>query len=218
MKESAPDHGDGSGAPGFFSRLGAACEELWIALFAWIPTPLGMAVRLLAWRWFFARCGSARFGVSLAIIGMKGISIGNGCRVGRGCFLTASSGHLEIEDNVAISPCVNIGADNGEIIIGRHVAIGPGTVIRAANHRFQRRDLPIMRQGHSPGKVVIEEDVWIGANCVITPDVRIGRGAIVGAGAVVTRNVAPFAIVGGVPARVIGQRKGDGNGLEMSCL
>ncbi len=63
-----------------------------------------------------------------------------------------------------------------------------------------------MRQGHVPGTVVIEEDVWIGANCVITPDVRIGRGAVVGAGAVVTRDVAPFAIVGGVPAREIGRR------------
>ena len=60
--------------------------------------------------------------------------------------------------------------------------------------------------GHVPGEIHIEEDVWIGANCVITADVRIGRGAVVGAGAVVTRDVEPFSIVGGVPARPIGHR------------
>ncbi len=63
-----------------------------------------------------------------------------------------------------------------------------------------------MSQGHQPGTVIIEDDVWIGANCVITPDVRIGRGAVIGAGAVVTRNVAPYTIAGGVPAREIGRR------------
>jgi len=58
-------------------------------------------------------------------------------------------------------------------------------VIRAANHRFADVSRPIMRQGHDYGEIVIEDDVWIGANCVITPNVRIGRGAVVGAGAVV---------------------------------
>lgn len=191
---------------GLGQRLASACEELWIALFAWIPTPLGIGLRLLAWRWFFAACGSARFGTALTISGMKNIRIGNGARIGRACFLTAGEGELSIGDLAAISPCVNIGADHGRIEIGRQVAIGPGAVIRAANHRFARPDLPIISQGHVAGSVIIEEDVWIGANCVITPDVRIGRGAIVGAGAVVTRNVAPFSIVAGVPAREIGRR------------
>lgn len=189
-----------------FGRLGAVLEELWIALFAWIPTPLGVLARLFAWRPFFRACGSARFSVSLTVIGMKNIALGNGVRVGRGSFLTASRGSLTIGDNSAVSPNVNIGADDGEILIGGGVAIGPGTVIRAANHRYDSLDKPIINQGHSPGKVVIEDDVWIGANCVLTPDTRVGRGAIVGAGAVVTRNVAPFTIVGGVPARVIGRR------------
>lgn len=191
---------------GLGKRCGQALEEIWIALFAWIPAPIGMAMRLAAWRWFFRRCGTARFGRSLDIAGMRNISIGNGCRIGRGSFLTAGNGKLELAENVAISPLCNIGADNGEIEIGKNVAIGPGTVIRAANHRFATRDLPIIGQGHEPGRVKIEEDVWIGANCVILPDVAIGRGAIVGAGAVVTRNVGPYAIVGGVPARQIGMR------------
>ena len=180
--------------PGLFSRVSAALEELWLAAFAWIPTPLGLALRLFAWRWLFKSCGSARFGT------------GHGVRMGRGCFVTASDGELVLHDCVALSPNVHVGADAGRIEIGAHTAVGPGTVIRAANHCIARQDVPIMHQGHVPGQIIIEEDVWIGANCVVTPDVRIGRGAVVGAGAVVTRNVAPFSIVGGVPAKLIGMR------------
>lgn len=193
--------------PELAARIAAALEEFWIALFAWIPTPLGVALRLFAWRWFFASCGSARFGTALTVAGMKNIAIARGARIGRGSFLTAGEGKLTIGRDSAISPCVNIGADHGEIVIGSQVAIGPGVVIRAANHRFDRLDAPIISQGHSRDSVIIEDDVWIGANCVITPGARIGRGAVVGAGAVVTRDVAPFTIVGGVPAREIGRRE-----------
>ena len=187
-------------------RLASLLEEFWLALFAWIPTPVGMVLRLFAWRWLFAACGTVRFAPGLSLTSCRRMRLGRGVRIGRGCFLTADDGVLELDDNVALSPCVHVSADSGRVIIGAHTAIGPGTVIRAANHCFARVDLPIMRQGHTPGQVVIETDVWIGANCVITPDVRIGRGAVVGAGAVVTRDVEPFHIVGGVPARVIGRR------------
>lgn len=202
-----------SGSPRRRARLRAALEEFWIALFAWVPTPVGLMLRLAAWRWLFARCGSVRFGTGLTLMGCRNMELGNGVRLGRGSFVTANDGSLVLGDNVAVSPCAHLGADAGRIEIGAHTAIGPGTVIRAANHRFERQDLPIMRQGHQPGQVIVEEDVWIGANCVITPDVRIGRGAVVGAGAVVTRNVAPFTIVGGVPAKLIGRR---GQGMTTS--
>ncbi|MCX4309825.1 MAG: acyltransferase [Desulfovibrio sp.] len=192
--------------PGFGQRIKAALEELWISAFGWIPTPAGSAIRLLCWRPLFKKCGSARFATGLTFLACGNISLGNNVRLGKGSFITAGHGFLEINDDVAVSPACHIGADDGKIVLGRHVAIGPGTVIRAANHRFSRQDLPIMSQGHQPGTVIIEDDVWIGANCVITPDVRIGRGAVIGAGAVVTRNVAPYTIAGGVPAREIGRR------------
>lgn len=197
----------GCKTPGLAARFLCAIEEFWIALFSWIPTPIGILARLVAWHWFFASCGTVRFAPGQTIAAMRNIYLGSNTRIGKGCFLTAASGKLYISDNVAISPCVHIGADNGLVKIGAHTAIGPGTVIRASNHAFARADLPIISQGHTPGTIIIEEDVWIGANCVITPDVRIGKGAIIGAGAVVTKNVEPFTIVGGVPAKEIGSRK-----------
>ncbi|GFH62265.1 MAG: putative LPS biosynthesis O-acetyl transferase WbbJ [Candidatus Desulfovibrio kirbyi] len=189
-------------------RVLEALEELWVALFAWIPTPFGVLVRLCAWRMLFARCGLVRFGTGLTLIGCKNMRFAGGVRLGKGCFVTAGNGVLVLGENVAVSPCAHLGADDGHIEIGAHTAIGPGTVIRAANHRIETSEAPIMRQGHVCGSIVIEDDVWIGANCVVTPDVRIGRGAVVGAGAVVTRDVAPFSIVGGVPSKVIGTRNG----------
>ena len=187
-------------------RLASILEELWLALFAWIPTPLGMGLRLVFWRWLFAACGTVRFASGLSLAGCRNMRLGNGVRLGRGCFVSATNGTLELADQVAVSPCAHVGADGGHISIGAQTAIGPGTVIRAANHRFDKLDMPIMLQGHTPGRIVIGDDVWIGANCVITPDVTIGNGAVVGAGAVVTHDVPPLAVVGGVPAKIIGQR------------
>ncbi len=63
-------------------------------------------------------------------------------------------------------------------------------------------------QGEKKGiNPIIEDDVWIGRNAIIMPGVRIGKGSIVGAGAVVTKNVEPYSIVGGVPAKLIRKRK-----------
>lgn len=184
-------------------------EELWIFLFAWIPTPLGVLARLAAWRFFFKKCQGARLGANLTISAMKNISLGKRCRIGKGCFLSAARGGLIIGDYSAVSPCSHLGADDGEIIIGDYVAIGPCCVLRAANHKFKDPGAPIMLQGHDFGRIIIGNDVWIGAGCVITPNVRVGDGAVIGAGAVVTKNVEPWSIVGGVPARVIGWRKAE---------
>ncbi|HEY7985617.1 MAG TPA: acyltransferase [Methylophilaceae bacterium] len=95
----------------------------------------------------------------------------------------------------------------GEIRIGDHVMIGPNTVIRSSGHRYDRPDIPMVEQGHKPGKITIGDDVWIAANVVILPDVKIGSHAVVAAGAVVTHDVPEYAIVAGIPAKVIRNRK-----------
>ncbi len=189
-------------------RLAAALRDILLCLPGWIPTPAGTALRWLVWAPLFDSCGRVRFSTGLDMAGTMNMRFGDGVRVGRHCFLSAQNGRLELGDRVSLSPCVHVCADEGCITIGPHTAIGMGTVLRSSNHRIDRLDVPIMDQGHESGVITIEEDVWIGANCVITPNVTIGRGAVVGAGAVVTRDVEPYAIVGGVPARVIGRRTG----------
>ena len=95
--------------------------------------------------------------------------------------------------------------DTAPVHIGNAVFIAPGTVISCAGHAMD----PVQRGKLAVGvsaPINIEDDVWIGANCVITPNVHIGRGAVVGAGAVVTRDVSPYTVVGGVPARPISRR------------
>ena len=143
---------------GPLSRLRAAWEELWIACFAWIPTPLGLALRWLAWRWLFDRCGSVRFGTGLSFVGCRHMRLGDVVRLGRGCIITAGDGELVLGDRVSISPYAHVAADGGRIVMGRHVAVGPGTVLRAANHCFSRHDVPILQQGHHPGEIVIGDE------------------------------------------------------------
>jgi len=178
-------------------------EELIIAALAWVPTVAGMGARLLLWRPLFKRCGKARFGTGIAMQGCKNMSLADGVRIGRGCQLYAEGGTLDMGEDAALSPGVTVDASGGLIRIGKQVAIGPGTVLRAANHCFDSLEKPIMLQGHLYGEIVIEDDVWIAANCTITPGTRIGHGAVV------PLDVDPYAIVGGVPARVIGSRRKD---------
>ena len=88
--------------------------------------------------------------------------------------------------------------------IGDDVMMGPNVSIYTRNHAFERTDVPMNTQGVSDEKiVVIENDVWIGANSIILPGVTVSKGAIIGAGAVVTKDVPEYAIVGGNPAKVI---------------
>ena len=92
------------------------------------------------------------------------------------------------------------------MVIEDKVLVGPNVVMRASGHRYEKKGVPIREQGHHKGIIMMKTGAWIGANAVILPDVTIGKGAIVAAGAVVTKNVGDFEIVGGLPARKIGSR------------
>ncbi|WAC04348.1 MAG: acyltransferase [Methanoregula sp.] len=114
---------------------------------------------------------------------------------------------ITIGDNVGLSTNVMVIADcGGTIIIGSNVLIASNVIIRAANHNYKKRDELIINQGHSSGTIIIGDDVWIGSNAIILPDVNIGNGVVVAAGAVVTKNIEPYSIVAGVPAKKIGER------------
>lgn len=113
---------------------------------------------------------------------------------GKGC--------INIGDNVYIGPqCVLFGA--GEISIGNHVLISPSVVIASHQHSYHIRNLIMRKQPTRFGKVTIYDNVWIGANATILPGINIHTGSIVAAGAVVNKDVPPYTIVGGVPAKKI---------------
>jgi len=95
----------------------------------------------------------------------------------------------------------------GPVSLGNHVMMGPDVVILTSNHKSDRLDIPMTEQGGTePQPVVIKDDVWIGTRVIILPGVRIGEGAVVGAGSVVTKNVQPYAVVAGNPAKLIRYR------------
>ena len=91
----------------------------------------------------------------------------------------------------------------GPVTIGNHVNLAQGITVSALNHNFEDTRLRIDEQGVNTSEIVIDDDVWIGANAVITAGVHIGRHCVVAAGAVVTKDVPEYSVVGGVPAKVI---------------
>lgn len=92
--------------------------------------------------------------------------------------------------------------------IGEDVMMGPNVTILTHNHRFDSISIPMRLQGFEEYKpVTIEDDVWVGQQVIILPGTHIGRGSIIGAGSVVTKDVEPYSIVGGNPAKLIRMRK-----------
>lgn len=115
--------------------------------------------------------------------------------------------------NISIGDNSSIGVDcrvYGDVVFGANVMTGPDVIIGPPEHGYSRTDIPMISQGFgSARQVVIGDDVWIGARVIILAGRQIGNGAIVAAGAIVTRDVPDYAIVGGNPARVIKSRLQD---------
>jgi len=112
---------------------------------------------------------------------------------------------IRLGDNSGIGIRADIGP---RVDIGNNVMMGPECIIYTVNHNFDRTDIPMNEQGfQTVNPVFIGDDVWIGGRVTILPGVRIGDGAIIAAGAVISKDVPSYAIVGGVPAKVLKYRK-----------
>jgi maltose O-acetyltransferase len=131
-------------------------------------------------------------------------------------FLEKCGKGIIVKYNADISPHMEIG-DFSELgtrcmiqshtRIGSNVIMGPDVKIYSRNHRFSSLETPIQYQGKIQKNTTIGSDVWIGANVVILPGIQIGDHAVIGAGSIVTKDVPPYAVVGGNPAEVIKMRK-----------
>ena len=133
------------------------------------------------------------------------IDLGEGVGVGRNVELNPQGGRLTIGNNVSIqNGCVLYGA--GGITIGNDTRIANGCLLVSFNHVFQDPDIPIRKQGIQALGIKVGSDVWLGARAIVLDGVDIGDGAVIAAGAVVTKDVAAGAIMGGVPAKRLGTR------------
>lgn len=130
--------------------------------------------------------------------------MGKGFKIGAGSIIM-NPGNVEIGDFSTIGRNTIIG-DGGELKIGSFVMIGPYCHIVSANHQFTDWSKPMRMQKIISKSIEIEDDVWIGSGVIVLPGVKIGRGSIVGANAVVTKDVKPYSIVAGVPAVFIKYR------------
>jgi acetyltransferase-like isoleucine patch superfamily enzyme len=113
--------------------------------------------------------------------------------------------NLVIEDDVDIAKDVII-TTTGGVSIGKRTLIGYRTQILSANHTIPPIGEPFPISGDNFKKITIKNDVWIGANCIITAGVTIGEGSVVAAGSVVTKDIVPNSINGGIPAKLIRMR------------
>jgi len=141
----------------------------------------------------------------------EGVILGAACTVDKSAILRGSGVYRHVGVGITVGERSAIGAFNvilgqGGVRIGRDCLFGPHVTIVSENHIIENPDVPIREQGEERQSVHIGDDVWVGAGAVVLAGARIGDGAVVAAGAVVRGDIPALAIVGGVPARHIGDR------------
>lgn len=136
-----------------------------------------------------------------------GITLGDHVIVSRNCVIQSKTAAVTIGRNTDIG-CNTIISSSSGIAIGESVLIAGSCYIGGGRYITDRLDLPMMQQGvYTKGAVVIGDDVWLGAGAIVLDGIQIGKGCIVGAGAVVTKSLPDYTVAAGIPAKVIRQRQ-----------
>jgi len=214
-------------------------EQLIISIFGWIPTVVGVGIRSLIYHAIMSLQGLVAIENGVRIRFADNIKLAKGVYLDEGVYLHACPGGITIGRDTLImhnaelhvynfrelpNAGIKIGEESligefsiirgqGGVTIGDRVYTSPGTQIIAVNHVFDDPAKPFIDQGITAQGIIIEDDVWLGSNVVVTDGVRIGQGAVVAAGAVVTDDVPAHTIVGGVPARII-RKVGESKNLD----
>ena len=206
-------------------------EQVLMFLVGWIPTVVGIGVRGLIYRLILKMDGVAAIESKVRLRFASNIRLGNGVYLDQNTYLHACDHGIDIGPNSIImhgavlhvynfrglpDSKISIGKESligeysvirgqGGVTIGDRVFTSPFSQIIAVNHIFDDPEVSFVDQGITAEGIIIEDDVWIGASAVITDGVRIGKGSVVAAGAVVTKDVPPHTVVAGVPAKPIKQ-------------
>ncbi len=217
---------------GSYNLLMLLKVEMITFFFGYLPGILGYFFRMVFFPFLFKRVGKGTvFGRSISLQHSWKISIGRKCvldeycklsaqgndaseivlgdevLIGRGTVLGTRDGKIEIGDYCNIGANCRMGTTT-RITFGKHVLLAANCYIGGAQHKFDRLDIPIMRQGYdSRGGVVIEDDVWLGTDVKILDGVTVGTGSVIGAASVVTKDIPPYSIAVGAPAKIKGTRK-----------
>jgi lipopolysaccharide O-acetyltransferase len=139
----------------------------------------------------------------LRLEGERDITIGAGTWFGSGCWLNAIGGTITVGDGCSFAGDVTISAA-ASVMLGRDLLVARGVHIGDHDHAFTDPGRPARRQGiANAAPVMIGDGAWLGHNVTVTAGVSIGRGAVIAAGAVVTRDVPPYSLAVGIPARVV---------------
>ena len=204
-------------------------EQTLYALIGWAPTVIGIALRAVLYRLILRMDGIAAIEANVRLRFADQIHLGRGAYLDQGVYLHACPQGISIGDNTFVMhgavlhvynfrdlphAFIRIGRDSligelnvlrgqGGITIGDRVFTAPLVQLLAVNHVYDDPARPMVEQGITAQGITVEDDVWIGAGAIITDGVTIGRGAVVAAGAVVTADVPPHTVVGGIPARVL---------------
>lgn len=150
--------------------------------------------------------------VEINALSKKGILIGNNVSLLKGTIIECTGVLNNLGEGLTIGNNVGIAQNcfiqvRGEVIIEDNVIFGPNVSVFSENHNFGNPDLPVNVQGENRKGVKIESGVWIGTKSVILDGVTVGKNSIVAAGSIVNKDVPPYSIVGGVPAKLIKMRK-----------
>jgi len=213
-------------------------EQVVTSLFGWMPTTIGILVRGIGYRLILKMEGWAAIEAHVRMRFAGNICLRHGAYLDEHTYLHACPGGITIGRNSIVMHGsilhvynfrdmphseIRIGDDcligeysvvrgQGGVHIGNRVYTSPHSQIIAVNHVFSDPSLPFVDQGITAEGIEIEDDVWIGSGAIITDGAHIGQGAVIAAGAVVTGNVQAHTVVGGIPARVIGQIDGQARG------
>lgn len=161
---------------------------LYVFVGSWLPHyqlgyswPISKRIKQIAGKLMFEKCG-------------KNVDIGR---------------HVSFSSKVSLGDNSSIGDNayiNGTLTIGNNVMVAANCAFIATNHVISRVDIPMNQQGEIEKPIIIDDDVWIGYGVTILPGVHIGKGSIIAAGAVCSKDVPEYVIVGGVPAKMIKAR------------